>query len=115
MIADHERRLIEYGQRRYELAGTPVPVTTIVVVSSFVRSFFPSEDGREHPFHGRRQAVKSGCGLDLAYLCAADLVALALRLDDLDSTAAVDAMGWSRTLSAGMVQLNDLLHAAGVG
>jgi hypothetical protein len=45
MIADHERRLIEYGQRRYELAGTPVPVTTIVVVSSFVRSFLPRMDG----------------------------------------------------------------------
>jgi hypothetical protein len=110
MTADHERRLIEYGQRSYELDNTPVSVSMIAVVSSL----FPAEHGREHPFYARRRAVKNKCGLDLAYLCAADLADLVMQLDALDSTAAVDRIDWSRALSAGVVQLKDLLNAAGV-
>jgi hypothetical protein len=53
MTADHERRLVEYGRLGYDLNGTDVQVTTIVVVSSY----FPGESDLRHPFYARQASI----------------------------------------------------------
>lgn len=107
MTADHERRLIEYGGRNYDLDG--VAITNIVIVSSY----FPGETGPEHPFYGRQRSIKKGCGLELAYVRAADIIAIVMELGEQTTTAAVEAVDWTSAFT-GLVDLDSLRRAVGV-
>lgn len=110
MIADHERRLVEYGKGAYEMAGDSVKVGTVAVVSSF----FPGQDGPRHPFYERQRAIKEQSGLDLAYVRAADIVALILHFGEQNSTVGIDSIDWESALQQGLVTFSDLMNAAGV-
>jgi hypothetical protein len=106
MTADHERRLIEYAEGEPSHDGRPMTVKYVVIVSSG----FPGPlDGR-HPFYRRQRAfLRRGYGL--AYIEAADIVNVALKLRsalDLD-TAVADRINWFNALSVGLVGREDLL------
>jgi hypothetical protein len=109
MTADHERRLIEYGKGRYDLDGVAVSASSIVIVSSY----FPGGTGQRHPFYLRQESIRRECGLDLAYVRAADITALLMELGEQSSTTLLEAIDWPSCLT-GLVELDTLRRAAGV-
>jgi hypothetical protein len=61
-------------------------------------------NGRTHPFHARRKALKDETGLSLAYLRAIDLAEAAVAVERKGiAPGAVERLLWAELFDAGLV------------
>jgi hypothetical protein len=100
MDADDERALTEYVEtQKAELETSESSLKYVVIVSSS----FPGSAGDRHPYHGRA-AKFTEQGVKLVYLRAADLVRIAIAVEQADMQPSErELIDWGRIFDHGLV------------
>jgi hypothetical protein len=103
-----ERAIIDYVRDSSESADLGGDLLRYVVV---VSSSFPASR-QPHPFVARARRIRDETGASLVYLRAADLLVLAVALEQDEAPPAMrEAIDWVTIFDEGIIHLETLMNA----